>query len=364
MAEKLHRRPVSLIEHQLLSAEPISSLPFVKTEEGCPYPGSRIQFHREQPVYCYAETETTQLASPTVTSFASHGREIDSPHFSISTSTRTPISSAVKEEGTEALKVKISAHPKYRSLLEAYIHCQKVGAPSDVVARLDSIANEYENRQRRTTITVGMDPELDRFMEAYHDMLIKYEEELTKPFKEAMAFFKKIENQLSSITKGTIRISPSAESDEKTEGGGSSDEGDCGTGEMEFEEVDHHSQDRELKDRLLRKYSGYLSSLKQEFMKKKKKGKLPKDARQKLFEWWTLHNKWPYPSETEKVALAEYTGLDQKQINNWFINQRKRHWKPTEESQYVVMETHTPHRNAFYVERHLIPDGSAFHLDC
>lgn len=205
-ADKLQRRPVSsLIEHQLLSSEPVSSLPFVKTEEGCPYPPSRIQFHREQPVYL----ESTHLASPTVTSFAPHGREIESPQFSISSSTRTTISSALKEEETEALKVKISAHPKYRSLLEAYIHCQKVGAPADVVAQLDSIADEYENRQSRTTLNVGMDPELDRFMEAYHDMLIKYEEELTKPFKEAMAFFKKIENQLSSITKGTIRISPS-----------------------------------------------------------------------------------------------------------------------------------------------------------
>jgi len=32
--------------------------------------------------------------------------------------------------------------------------------------------------------------------------------------------------------------------------------------------------------------------------------------------------------EMEKAALAESTGLDAKQINNWFINQRKRHWKP------------------------------------
>jgi hypothetical protein len=27
--------------------------------------------------------------------------------------------------------------------------------------------------------------------------------------------------------------------------------------------------------------------------------------------------------------------LNQKQINNWFINQRKRHWKPSEDVQYV-----------------------------
>jgi hypothetical protein len=38
-------------------------------------------------------------------------------------------------------------------------------------------------------------------------MFIKYQEELTKPFKEAMAFLKKIENQLGALTKGTIRTS-------------------------------------------------------------------------------------------------------------------------------------------------------------
>lgn len=36
--------------------------------------------------------------------------------------------------------------------------------------------------------------------------------------------------------------------------------------------------------------------------------------------------------DADKVALAEWTGLDQKQVNNWFINQRKRHWKPTNEN--------------------------------
>ncbi|KAH9304715.1 hypothetical protein KI387_009119 [Taxus chinensis] len=339
-------------------------VPFVKSEEGCGFPGNRIEFHREQPAYCYPETESAHLASQAVTSFGSHAREAaESPHFSISTRTPSTSASATEEEA-DAVKAKIMAHPKYLCLLEAYINCQKVGAPPDVVARLDAVSKDYENRQNRTTIDVGMDPELDRFMEAYHEMLIKYHEELTKPFKEAMAFFRKIETQLNSVTKGTIRISPPAESDEKTEGGGFSEEEDCSTGEMEYEEVDHNSEERELKDRLLRKYSGYLSSLKQEFMKKKKKGKLPKDARQKLLDWWNLHYKWPYPSETEKVALAECTGLDQKQINNWFINQRKRHWKPSDDMPFVVMDTHTPHGAAFYVERHLMPDGSAFHLDC
>lgn len=42
--------------------------------------------------------------------------------------------------------------------------------------------------------------------------------------------------------------------------------------------------------------------------------------------------------EADKIALAETTGLDQKQINNWFINQRKRHWKPSENMQFDVMD--------------------------
>ena len=85
--------------------------------------------------------------------------------------------------------------------------------------------------------------------------------------------------------------------DEKCEGVGSSEEDqDNSGGETELPEIDPRAEDRELKNHLLRKYSGYLSSLKQELSKKKKKGKLPKDARQKLLNWWELHYKWPYPS--------------------------------------------------------------------
>lgn len=42
--------------------------------------------------------------------------------------------------------------------------------------------------------------------------------------------------------------------------------------------------------------------------------------------------------EEEKNRLSEITGLDPKQINNWFINQRKRHWRPSEDMKYALME--------------------------
>ncbi|XP_048227379.1 homeobox protein knotted-1-like 2 [Ricinus communis] len=257
----------------------------------------------------------------------------------------------------ESIKAKIIAHPQYSNLLEAYMDCQKVGAPPEVVARLVAARQEFESKQRSSVNSRDnlKDPELDQFMEAYCDMLMKYREELTRPIQEAMDFMRRIETQLNMICNGPLRI---FNSDEKSEGVGSSEEDqDNSGGETELPEIDPRAEDRELKNHLLRKYSGYLSSLKQELSKKKKKGKLPKEARQKLLSWWELHYKWPYPSETEKVALAESTGLDQKQINNWFINQRKRHWKPSEDMQFMVMDGLHPQNAALYMDGHYMGDG-------
>ena len=62
--------------------------------------------------------------------------------------------------------------------------------------------------------------------------------------------------------------------------------------------------------------------------------------------------------ESQKLALAESTGLDQKQINNWFINQRKRHWKPSEDMQFVVMDAAQPPH--YYMDNVL---GNNFPMD-
>ncbi|XP_073006246.1 homeobox protein rough sheath 1-like isoform X2 [Typha latifolia] len=188
-------------------------------------------------------------------------------------------------------------------------------------------------------------------------MLVKYQEELKKPMEEAMDFLKKVEAQLNSLTSAASSSRLLITSDEKVEGVGSSEEEQDGSvREPALPEIDPRAEDKELKHHLLKKYSGYLSSLRQELSKKKKKGKLPKDARAKLLKWWELHYKWPYPSETEKVALAESTGLDQKQINNWFINQRKRHWKPSEDMQFVMMDGFHP-SNATAAAAALYMDG-------
>ena len=84
---------------------------------------------------------------------------------------------------------------------------------------------------------------------------------------------------------------------------GSSDEEASG-GEPDVQDCTRaNEEDRELKDKLLCKYSGYISTLKHEFSKKKKKGKLPKEAKKILLDWWTIHNKWPYP--TVMISLKQ-----------------------------------------------------------
>mmetsp|Transcript_84382 Transcript_84382/g.239777 ORF Transcript_84382/g.239777 Transcript_84382/m.239777 type:complete len:228 (-) Transcript_84382:737-1420(-) len=40
------------------------------------------------------------------------------------------------------------------------------------------------------------------------------------------------------------------------------------------------------------------------------------------------HIKHPYPTEQEKKEIMVATGIELKQLTNWFLNNRKRFWKP------------------------------------
>eukprot|EP00210_Caulerpa_lentillifera_P000570 g551.t1 len=88
----------------------------------------------------------------------------------------------------------------------------------------------------------------------------------------------------------------------------------------------YSGDDAEMRARLKRKYAYEILSLNNEICGRKKKGKLPSDATNVLKDWWTNNLVWPYPSEDAKRDLERRTGLSATQINNWFINQRKRHW--------------------------------------
>ncbi|CAN8291683.1 unnamed protein product [Cochlearia groenlandica] len=238
------------------------------------------------------------------------------------------------------IKAKIACHPSYPRLLQAYIDCQKVGAPPEIACLLEEIQRESDLYKRDVIIApsssssfFGADPELDEFMETYCDILVKYKSDLARPFDEATTFLNKIETQLRNLCTGVVSARGLSE-----EGGVSSEEELSGGDELAQDGKQICEEDRDLKDRLLRKFGSRISTLKLEFSKKKKKGKLPREARQALLDWWNVHYKWPYPTEGDKIALADATGLDQKQINNWFINQRKRHWKPSENMPFAMMD--------------------------
>ncbi|XP_019416427.1 PREDICTED: homeobox protein knotted-1-like 2 [Lupinus angustifolius] len=243
-------------------------------------------------------------------------------------------SKAVGEEDV-SLRAKVASHPLFPRLLHAYIDCLKLGSPPPEMAQLlDEIRGE-NNGLCQISSFYGVDPELDNFMETYCNLLVKYKSDISRPFDEATTFLNDMETQLNSIRNGLPNISPDSVPHGSSEKGPSI---------VENEAIDNNriNEERELKDNLLHRYSGYISSLKHELSKTKKKQRLPEEAKQILLAWWNVHFEWPYPTDADKVTLAEWTGLDQKQVNNWFINQRKRRWKKTEEMQTVLKGLYGP----------------------
>lgn len=57
---------------------------------------------------------------------------------------------------------------------------------------------------------------------------------------------------------------------------------------------------------------------------------LPTHAVEILKSWLTSpqHFKHPYPTPEEQLLLMAQTGIDKKQLKNWFTNARRRIWKP------------------------------------
>ncbi|KAF9756201.1 Homeobox protein HD-2 [Nosema granulosis] len=57
---------------------------------------------------------------------------------------------------------------------------------------------------------------------------------------------------------------------------------------------------------------------------KSKRSNYPQKISKMLKKWLEDNVNHPYPSEAEKAQFCEKTGLDVAQINNWFINARRR----------------------------------------
>ncbi|CAA2997832.1 homeobox knotted-1-like 1 isoform X1 [Olea europaea subsp. europaea] len=230
------------------------------------------------------------ISCPNSTGFANHSPvDFDDNQMALIELARE--TEATRFEMSNNIKAQIANHPLYPNLVSAYIECRKVVLPPEMASLLEEVTKETHS-----TVSNGADPELDEFMTSYCEVLHRCKEKLSKPFDEAKSFLSNIEFQLSNLCKETFASTTS--SSLTSFNYHSADDGDATLDEdvsCEVEATENQESlgtcqgDHELKEMLMRKYSGYLSSLRKDFLRKRRKGKLPKDARMVLVDWWNTH---------------------------------------------------------------------------
>jgi len=250
----------------------------------------------------------------------------------------------------------IRAHPMYGRLVDAYYDCRRVGADARETEALDRerdaamMSGRYAVTEDDTEYAMGrmmtcgigcesMHRDVDEFVRECTHELEAYAAELQRLYDEADRCCDAFEARAREVRKDIARIErdnkrgardvrsawqapAGAEEEEEVERGGSNADGR--RDDLTLEE--RREREEAIRRDLKRKYASSILSLKSEFMKKRRKGKLPDRSTNVLKEWWANNIVWPYPSEEDKKALIEKTELDSTQVNNWFINFRKRHW--------------------------------------
>ncbi|KAL5065251.1 hypothetical protein RYX36_026988 [Vicia faba] len=246
-------------------------------------------------------------------------------------------------------KAEILGHPLYDQLLSAHVSCLRIATPVDQLPRIDAQLQQSQRvLHKYSSIGIGnMDPkELDHFMTHYVLLLCAFKEQLQQHVRvhamEAVMACWDLEQSLQSLTAGVSSgegtgATMSDDEEEQTESNaklyneGSSLDGidTFGFGPLVPTETERSLMERvrlELKHELKQGYKEKIVDVREEILRKRRAGKLPGDTTSLLKAWWQSHSKWPYPTEEDKARLVQETGLQLKQINNWFINQRKRNW--------------------------------------
>ena len=74
--------------------------------------------------------------------------------------------------------------------------------------------------------------------------------------------------------------------------------------------------------------------LKAKATQQRKSATLPTETVEYLKNWMMSpeHINHPYPTEREKAQIMADTGIGAKPLTNWFVNNRKRYWKPRYEA--------------------------------
>ncbi|XP_039071798.1 homeobox protein knotted-1-like LET12 [Hibiscus syriacus] len=243
-------------------------------------------------------------------------------------------------------KAEIMRHPMYDQLLEAHVACLRVATPVDQLAQIDAqLARSQEVLAKYSSAAAAGagEEELDYFMANYVLLLGFFKDQLQQRVRvhamEAVMACWDLEQSLQSLTgvspgEGT-GATISDDEDEVVDSDTSLFDGNfdgidsMGFGPLVPTEIEKSLMERvrqELKHELKQGYKEKLVDIREEILRKRRAGKLPGGTTSFLKAWWQLHSKWPYPTEEDKAKLVQETGLQLKQINNWFINQRKRNW--------------------------------------
>ncbi|XP_039057254.1 homeobox protein knotted-1-like 3 isoform X1 [Hibiscus syriacus] len=247
-------------------------------------------------------------------------------------------------------KAEILAHPLYEQLLSAHVSCLRIATPVDQLPRIDAqlaqsqhVVDKYSALGGGAQSLVAGDKELDQFMTQYVLLLCSFKEQLQQHVRvhamEAVMACWEIEQSLQSLTgvspgEGTGATmsdddEDQVDSDANLFDGGFDGPESMGFGPLVPTETERSLMERvrqELKHELKQGYKEKIVDIREEILRKRRAGKLPGDTTSVLKVWWQAHSKWPYPTEEDKARLVQETGLQLKQINNWFINQRKRNW--------------------------------------
>ncbi|XP_008807225.2 homeobox protein knotted-1-like 3 [Phoenix dactylifera] len=270
-----------------------------------------------------------------------------------SSSSVAAAAAAAEEEQRQLLKAEIAVHPLWEQVVSAHVGCLRVATPIDHLPLIDAqvagshhLLRSYAGRHR-PFLSPQDKHDLDAFLAQYLLVLCSFREQLQQHVRvhavEAVMACREIEQSLQDLTGVTLE-----------EGGGatmSDDEDehhlDCpldmsvdghdmmGFGPLLPTESERSLMERvrqELKIELKQGFRSKIEDVREEILRKRRAGKLPGDTTSLLKQWWQQHSKWPYPTEDDKAKLVEETGLQLKQINNWFINQRKRNWHNNSQS--------------------------------
>ncbi|XP_027359964.1 homeobox protein knotted-1-like 7 [Abrus precatorius] len=266
------------------------------------------------------------------------------------------LSGEVSGDHHRQLKAEIASHPLYEQLLAAHVACLRVATPIDQLPLIDAQLSQSHHILRsyvsHHTQAHSLSPhhrqELDNFLAQYLIVLCTFKEQLQQHVRvhavEAVMACRDIENTLQALTgvslgEGTGATMSDDEDDMPMDFSldQSSAEGHdmMGFGPLLPTESERSLMERvrqELKIELKQGFKSRIEDVREEILRKRRAGKLPGDTTSVLKNWWQQHAKWPYPTEDDKAKLVEETGLQLKQINNWFINQRKRNWHSNSQS--------------------------------